>query len=79
MVFKLKYIAPHCGGIKRGRRPPRPVPSPPPLAAARGRRGAALGAAQRAGAGAGAASRALLPPRGGAILESQWQGRGTCV
>lgn len=63
MVFKLKYIAPHCGGIKRGRRParPGPGPSPPPLAAARGRRGAAL---RRAGLWR------LPAPHGGAILEA---------
>lgn len=74
MVFKLKYIAPHCGGIKRGRRParPGPSPSPPPLAAARGRHGAAL---RRAGPGLW-----RFPAlHGGAILEAQWQGLGTRV
>lgn len=57
MVFKLKYITPHCAVIERGRLRPRPLPGPPawllpsprraPPIAARGRHSAVLGAALR--------------------------------
>lgn len=76
MVFKLKYITPHCAVIERGRLRPRPLPGPPawllpsprraPPIAARGRHSAVLGAALRDAAGwaplGGAEPVGLRPP-----------------